>query len=77
MKPVPADLRGNKNKKYQESFRGLFLLGEHRGWVCGSRHCSVAGNPVSLLGWAGRCRKSDIGLGVMLYNYVGWGKFQK
>lgn len=50
MKPVPANLRDNKNKKYQESFRGLFLLGGHRGWVCGARHCSVAGNPITLLG---------------------------
>lgn len=68
MKPVPANLRDNKNKKYQESFRGLFLLGEHRGWVYSGRHCSVMGNPVTLLGALSDAGNPISGLVVMLYN---------
>ena len=71
MKPVPANLRNSKNKKYQESFRGLFLLGEHRGvglWDFPYRHCFVAGNPVTLLGALSDAGNPISGLVVMLYN---------
>lgn len=57
----------NKNKKYQESFRGLFLLGENGGWVYSSRHCFVAGNPVTLLGGLSDAGNPIPGLVVMLY----------
>lgn len=66
MEPVPANLRGDKNKKYQESFRGLFLLGEHRGWGVGI--VPLRGNPITLLGGLSGAGNPISGLVVMLYN---------